>query len=226
MSTRAPDSRAACAAENPAFPLPTTITSYASSSRPITKSPLEPQDRADPLGRVEVVATAHGNGGPAVLERPAHGEVETLGARLHPPPVQRALPVAESGAPAGRTLPGLVVDAVLEEEHADASVGGGLEGVRPAGRRSTVAPGLFEPSLDGLRLSIGMRTVEQRCYQVEQLGGSGVSIGRRPADDGGPGLVREEAGELRSGLLGTGDDDPPFASYPMKLPLQLLGDGA
>src|SRR3990170_4160329 len=57
--------------------------------------------------RREVVAATDGHRRPAVLERSADGEVEALWARLHAPPVDRALPVLDAGATAGGAPPRL-----------------------------------------------------------------------------------------------------------------------
>src|SRR3954471_5496989 len=112
-----------------------------------------------------------------------HGQVETVVSPLHLRPVERAGAAFDPDAAAGRALPGLVVDAFLEEQQIDAAVGSRLERRAPAGGSAGVAAGLLPPALDGLGLLLAAPRLEQRLDQLEQLGGARVGVCARPADD-------------------------------------------
>ena len=101
-----------------------------------------------------------------------HGQIEAVVVPLHLRAVERAGAAFDSDAAAGGTLPGLVVDAFLEEQQIDAAVGGGLERRAPAGRSAGVATGLLLPPLDGLGLLLRAPRLEQRIDQLEQASDS------------------------------------------------------
>ena len=128
---------------------------------------------------------------PAVGERLVHGEVETVFAPLHLRAVERAGAAFDPDAAAGRALPGLVVDALLEEEQVDTAVRGRLEGRAPAGGGAGVAAGLLLPALDDLGLLLAAPRLEQRLDELEQLGRRRVGLRARPPDDRLARLVRE-----------------------------------
>ena len=90
-------------------------------------------------------------------------------APLHLRAVERAGPAFDPDAAAGRALPGLVVDAFLEEQQVDTPVGGRLERRAPAGGSAGVAAGLLLPPLDRLGLLLRAPGLEQRLDQLEQL---------------------------------------------------------
>ena len=144
-------------------------------------------------------------------------------APLHLRAVERAGAAFDPDAAAGRALPGLVVDAFLEEQQVDTPVGGRLERRAPAGGSAGVAAGLLLPPLDRLGLLLRAPGLEQRLDQLEQLGRGRMRVGARPADDRLARLVRELALELRPRLLG-GDDDQLRPAQPADLPVDLLGD--
>ena len=153
---------------------------------------------------------------PAVGKRLVDGEVETVLALLHLRPVERAGAALDPDAAAGRALPGLVVDALLEEQQVDTAVGGRLERRAPAGGCAGVAAGLLLPALDGLGLLLAAPRLEQRLDELEQVGRRRVGVGARPPDDRLARLVREHVLELRARLLG-GDDDQPRPAQPAQI---------
>src|SRR6185503_4573243 len=184
---------------------------------------LEAEQGPDALDGLEVLALPDREHRPAVRERLVHGQVETVVAVLHLRAVKRAGAAFDPDAAARRALPGLVVDALLEEEQVDAAVRGRLERRAPAGRGTGVAAGLLLPALDGLGLLLAAPRLEQRLDQLEQLGRGRVGVRARPADDRLPRVVRERALELRSSLLGR-DDDQLRPAQPTHLLVDVLGD--
>src|SRR5205823_1139855 len=112
-----------------------------------TKARLIAEHRADALDRVEVLAAAERPDGAAVGEGLVHDEVEAVTALLHPRPVQWTGAVRRAEAPAGRALPDMPVDPVLEEQQLDPSVGGGFERLPPARGGAAVATGSLAPAL-------------------------------------------------------------------------------
>ena len=133
----------------------------------------------------------------AVRERPANREVDALLARGHPRRVERAGAVLRLGAPAGRALVRLPVDALLEEEQLDAPVRRGLERLLPAGRRAAAPSRLFLPAVEHRRLLREPRPVEERLRECEQLPASSRSP-RRQSTRRGSCSSRPRAGRRTS----------------------------
>src|SRR5439155_13029685 len=107
----------------------------------------------DSLDGVEVAVPADRPRGAAVRERPVQRQVEAVVAGLERRPVERALAVLGRGAGALRALPRPPAGALLEEEGLDASVGGALERLRPAGCGPAAAARLLAPALERLALT-------------------------------------------------------------------------
>src|SRR5918996_1905698 len=160
---------------------------------------------------------------PAVRERLVHGEVEALLPSLHPGAVERAVPVAQRGAPARGTLPGLVVGTLLEEQEIDAPVGRSLERAGPAGHRAPAAPGLLAPALEQLDLALPAPALEHRRRELEQLRRADVCLGVDPAGQRRPRLLRELLADLRPHVLGTCNHDRGRVQL-ADVPVQLLDD--
>src|SRR3954470_18316595 len=159
----------------------------------------------------------------AVGERLVDGEVETVVALLHLRAVERTRAALGADPPAARALPGVPVDALLEQEQLHARVGGRLQGVGPAGRRPRPTPRLLAPALRRLALLLGMPLLEDRPRRFEQLGWSRVRLGLRPADDRVAHLVRDDVIEIGAILVGCSDDDAR-ALKPAHEAVEHLGD--
>src|SRR5204863_295817 len=168
----------------------------------------------DPLDRIEVLVAAQRERAAAVGERPVDREVETIVAFLHLRPVERTRATVGPDPTATRALPRRPFGPLLEEQQIDARVGGGLEGVRPAGGRTSAATRFLPPALDCLLLLLGLPFLEDRPSGVEQLGGRSVRFRMRPADDRILHLVREHLFEVCARLPRRHDDDPRTLQSP------------
>src|SRR5207247_4390188 len=115
--------------------------------------------------------------------------------------VERASTVGRRPAPALRALVRHAIGALLDEQHLDATVGGGLERLLPTGGRAAVPPRLLLPALDRLALGAPTRTLEVRPCDLEQPLGVRMRLRLRPADDRLPRLVRERALDVPAHLL-------------------------
>ena len=142
-------------------------------------------------------------------ERPAHGEVDAVVARVHPRRVERARAVLRLRATAGRALVRLPVDALLEQEQLDAAVRRGLERLLPAGRGTAAASRLFLPAVDRRRLLGEPRLLEERLREREQLGRGRVPLARGRPHEAVARLGRELVDERRARFVRPDDDDLP-----------------
>src|SRR5207244_13623338 len=112
---------------------------------------------------------AHRPSGAAVGQGPLEREVEPVVATLEPRAVDGALARLGRGTAALRALPGRSMGVLLEEERLDASVGGRLERLAPAGRRPPAAAGLLAPALDLLALTSRPGLLEHGLHHGEEL---------------------------------------------------------
>src|SRR5262245_45798371 len=161
--------------------------------------------------------------GAAVGDSLVHHEVETVVAPVGLGSVEGTLAARCGEPPARGALPRLVVGAFLVEQHVDARIRRGLEGLGPTRGRSAAAARTFAPAVDQRSLVLRARGVEDRARQLEQLLRRRMRFGARPADDRLLRPVREEILELRPRLLGR-DDDHLRRAHPPHPPVELHGD--
>src|SRR5262249_35695815 len=95
------------------------------------QTPLEAQQRADAFDRGEVLLMADRPHLTAVRERLVHGQVEAGVGLLEASPVERAVTARRRRAPAGGTAKGRMLDTLLKQQHFDASVRRGFQGLLP-----------------------------------------------------------------------------------------------
>ena len=145
--------------------------------------------------------------GAAVRERPVDGEVDAVLAAHHRRAVERAAAVRRLGAAALRALVRRPVDAVLDEEQLDTSVGGSLERLLPARGRAAVLAGLLAPALEQRLLALAPPLVEHAAAPPRAAASVGVRLRRRPAGEAVPRFLREQLLELGADLLRADEHD-------------------
>src|SRR5919202_1079023 len=119
----------------------------------------------------------------AVDKRLVNCEIEPLVRMFHARAVERALAVVDRDAAATGAAGRGVVDAFLEEQEVDATVGSGLERLRPAGRRAAVAACFLAPALERRRLLLAPPAFEHGCGHLQEFGCLHVRLGMPPAAD-------------------------------------------